>query len=89
MAALADVLAALAVALLRWWASREDLKASVRGRMALAAARQAEVALCWKADHPVVVDPADPLADFRVRDGAGGKRVSPDDPAPPGAPGHS
>ena len=84
MTFLAQLLATLAVAVLQWYASRRDIRETERGRMALEAARLAQGALQWKADHPVPVG-ADADLDRQLvgRDDAGTIHLPPDRPPPP------
>lgn len=56
MTFLATILAQLAVAVLQWIASREDLKRSVREEIDLEGAHQALVALGWFATAPSLPD---------------------------------
>ena len=84
MTILADILAALAIGILKWWSAREDIRNVERGRMALRAATLAERALAWKADHPVPPDAdLDGPAGLRVRDDAGTLQLPADRPPPP------
>ena len=81
MGVVAEVLAALAVSILRWYAEREDIRETERGRMAMDAARLAQSALQWKADHPVPGGPDAGLdRQLRVRDDAGDLTLPPHDP---------
>jgi hypothetical protein len=50
---LAQLLATLAVSVIQWYAARQDIRETERGRMALEAARLGAAALQWKADHPL------------------------------------
>ena len=64
---------ALVIGLLRWLASRHDLKESVRKGLALDAAKLALQAQQWKLDN--LIELGDPLRDFPVRT-PGSKPVS-------------
>ena len=79
MGFLADLLATLAIGILKWWSAREDIRNVERGKMALRTAVLAERALAWKADHPVPPD-ADLDHQLRVRDHAGDLTLPPHDP---------
>ena len=84
MTALADILASLAVAILQWWAAREDLKGTVRASLALEAAQKAQAALQWKI---TALGKPDHGGTLRVQPGA--KPVAlPGDDAPPPSPPH-
>jgi hypothetical protein len=78
-AALAQALAALAVSLLSWYAGREDIRETERGKMLLAAATLANRALAKKLE---LAARADGGARLRVRDDAGTIRLPGDDPDP-------
>lgn len=81
--ALAAVLARITVAVLQWWAQRQDLRDTEQAKMALAASELARRALEWKERHPLPPAGGNPLAEFRLRDGA--DRITPvpaDDPGP-------
>mgnify|MGYP001612588389 FL=1 len=83
MTFLAHHRATLAVAVLQWYASRRDIRETERGRMALEAARLAQGALQWKADHPLPVGAdLDGPAGLRVRDDAGTLQLPADRPPP-------
>jgi hypothetical protein len=80
---LADALAALAVAILRWWAGRQDVRNLERAKLALAAAEAANRALVWKADaRPESVER------IRVRADAPALRLPGIDPDSLGDPAH-
>lgn len=86
MTILAELLAALAVSILQWYAGRRDIRETERGRMALEAARLAASAMQWKEDHPLLDGRAAELdgpAGLRVRDDAGTIDVPPLRPPAP------
>jgi hypothetical protein len=72
---LGEILARVAVEVLKWWGERQAIRNEVRAKLALEASELARKALEWKEDHPVVLGP-DPLGDFRVQ--PGGKHLPTD-----------
>jgi len=52
----ANILASLAVAVLKWASARHDLKESVRKGIALESEKWAKEAYKWKAENPVRLD---------------------------------
>jgi len=83
----AEILAALVVALLRTAWARADLRDAVLRRAQDELDRWALEAAAWRATHPVVVNPADPLGALggRVRHPEPPRWVGAGDSAPPGA----
>ena len=82
MSVLADLVASLAVAVLNWWAAREDIKRGERQRLLIDALGLERAALEW-----MVAAQRDPVrwARLRVRDGAGtlsDVQLDPDAPGP-------
>jgi hypothetical protein len=85
-AALGEVLARLAVAVLQWFMARKDLTDKVRLEVANGVLELAVRANEWKA---VAAGRPDGGATLRVRDGAGTLILPSDDPGPGNQPPHS
>ena len=80
--ALGEFLASLAWSFLKWHLERQTIRDDERRKIALEGLEQVNLALGWKASHPVIANPDDPFADFLQRNKPDTQLQGNDPPAP-------
>ena len=83
--AFAEAAASLAWKYLEWYLERQSIKDDERRKIALEGLERINMALSWKADHPISTNPDDPFSDF-LQQPKPDTQSQDNDPAASGAP---